>query len=206
MSTTDCRRCGTCCEKGGPALHMGDVDLLEHIPLCDLVCLRVGEMAHDPRSSRMRALEMELIKIRGKGRTWECLYLHQASCTIYSHRPAECGALSCHDTREILQVMSIPTISRADMISTDSGLWACIAEHEHEFPVAKAMALATAAEYPTSTISKELDSMVRREICFRKAFADTVQAKDEELWVYFGRPLWLILAPLNPTFLRYECV
>ena len=68
-----CSRCGICCRKGGPALHHSEMELLEILPLKDLVCLRPGEPAFDPRFGMVHPLTAELIKIRGKGDSWECL-------------------------------------------------------------------------------------------------------------------------------------
>ena len=48
MTVNSCRRCGTCCEKGGPGLHVADMGLLEHIPMKDVVCLRRGELEQIP--------------------------------------------------------------------------------------------------------------------------------------------------------------
>lgn len=46
---THCRRCGTCCEKGGPALHTDDRMLIEngHIPARYLFTIREGEPVVD---------------------------------------------------------------------------------------------------------------------------------------------------------------
>lgn len=51
MPQPSCRRCGTCCIKGGPSLHREDLPLVEEgrIRVQDLVCIRSGEMAYDPR-------------------------------------------------------------------------------------------------------------------------------------------------------------
>ena len=49
--TTDieCKRCGTCCREGGPALHRVDHDLVASgkIPLKDLYTIRKEELARD---------------------------------------------------------------------------------------------------------------------------------------------------------------
>jgi len=189
-------------------LHLEDRGLLNLIPMSDLVCLRCGEMAFDPRADSLQPLRHELLKVRGKGAGWECVYFlgQTKTCSIYGHRPAECRSLSCAETSGILQVMSTPTLSRADVVMHGSGLWDCIEEHESRFPVGRAMSLASAKEGGKFLISQELDRLIRLEMSFRQSLGEKVQARDQDLWAYLGRPLWLVLAPLSPAFASYESI
>ena len=52
---TGCMRCGTCCTKGGPALHKEDKDILldGHIGRERLVTIRKGELAFSPISGKI---------------------------------------------------------------------------------------------------------------------------------------------------------
>ena len=194
-----CSRCGICCRKGGPALHHSEMELLEILPLKDLVCLRPGEPAFDPRFGMVRPLTAELIKIRGKGDSWECLH-YEGGCGIYAHRPLECRALSCWRTDSLFSVMETPALIRAHFIRKDSALGACIAEHEARFPVERCVSLLSGS---TVTVPGELDAILRAELAFRSALAEAVAAADEDLWVYLGRPLWLVLRPMSPALGRY---
>ncbi len=156
--------------------------------------------AYDPRKDGIHPLERELIKIRGTKGTWACMYYSPGpkACSIYAHRPLECRELTCADSGDIFLAMETPSISREDLVSTDSALWECIAEHERLFPVQKALSLARQGSLP-----EELDMLIRREIFFRESFARRVEATDEALWAYFGRPLWMVLAPLDRRFEEY---
>ncbi len=205
MALNACRRCGTCCRKGGPTLHMSDAALLEHIPVSSLVCLRRGEPAFDPRTGGNQPLRQELLKIRGKHGNWECMYFRSSdsACLAYEHRPVECRALSCEDPSEVLAVMDMPPLSRGDIVPAGTALRDLIEEHERLFPVAEALDRArdrrVGADMPD-----ELDSLIRREIHFRDIFAEKVGVADEELWPYLGRPLWMVLLPLHGDFRRYD--
>ena len=200
MAVNACRRCGACCQNGGPALHADDIQLLDKIPMRDLVCLRPGEPAFDPRLRGTHPLKKELIKIRGKEKGWECLYLRKnpVGCSIYEHRPLECRSLSCTDTNGIFLAMDTPTLSRADFVTGGSALDECIAEHERLFLVEKAVDMARERD-----VCLELDRMIRHELHFRRSLAEKVSADDEDLWAYFGRPLWMVLVPLGSVFKRY---
>ena len=204
MSLNTCRRCGTCCRKGGPALHGSDLTLLEHIPVQDLVCLRRGELAYDPRRDGLAPLPEELLKIRGKDDGWECLYFSRqpVACSIYDHRPLECRSLSCTDTGGIFQAMDTPALTRRDIVAPGSALWECIAEHERLFQVTEAMRHASGLRVGTD-VPEELHSLIRHELHFRHGFAQRVAARDEDLWAYFGRPLWMVLAAVDRRFGRY---
>lgn len=197
-----CSRCGTCCRKGGPTLREADLDLLADLPLGDLVCLRAGEPAFDPRFGAVRPLPQELIKIKGKGDSWECLY-YADGCSIYAQRPLECRALSCSQTDAVLAAMETPALARIHFIAKGSGLASCIAEHEQRFPVARCMALLDGS---SPAISHELDEILRAELAFRRTLAEAVEADDQDLWAYLGRPLWRVLRPVLPVLGKYENV
>ena len=189
-------------------MHTEDVELLGHISMHDIVCLRRGESAFDPRADCLQPLPSELLKIRGKGRGWECVYFspRDKSCSIYAHRPLECRALYCGDTESILRAMDEPALTRGDFVPRDSGLWACIEDHERNFPVDEALRLAGSGGLITDTIHPELDDLIRREMHFRRVLGERLQVEDVDLWAYLGRPLWLALLPLNPAFSRYDVI
>lgn len=189
-------------------MHSEDLDLFEHISLNDIVCLRSKESAFDPRAECVRPLPSELLKIRGKGRGWECVYFmpHDKSCSIYAHRPLECRALYCGDTDSILRAMDEPLLTRGDIVPGDSALWACIEDHERNFPVDEALRLAEKGGAITDVIHPDLDNLIRLELHYRRVLGERLQVQDGDLWAYLGRPLWLVLLPLNPIFSRYEMI
>lgn len=99
-----CRRCGTCCLRGGPTLMVCDAARLVSgvMTLEALVCLRAGEWARDDAHGLLRPLASERVKVAGLGgraHPWQCRYFRQgAGCSIYAQRPAQCAALFCMDT------------------------------------------------------------------------------------------------------------
>ena len=103
-----CRRCGRCCELGGPGLLRDDAPLLSSGALKPemLVCLRRGQWARqDGMGGGLAQLENEMIKLAGTGKAphpWQCLaYAPGTGCTIYERRPVQCGVLFCEDTRPL---------------------------------------------------------------------------------------------------------
>ena len=97
----DCKRCGTCCTSGGPALHTEDLALVRagRLPLAQLITIRSGEIAHNPLTNSLQPVKKELVKISGVGRQWNCCYFdpEEKGCTIYDKRrtPGNNHSRSC---------------------------------------------------------------------------------------------------------------
>jgi Fe-S-cluster containining protein len=128
-----CSRCGTCCRKGGPALHVEDRGLVEEgfILTRDLYTIRQGELARDPVRNRLIRVESDIIKIKGRGPGWACIFFEEGSngCRIYTDRPLECRQLECWNTSKIEQIYARDRLSRRDLLVTVEGLWELIEDH-----------------------------------------------------------------------------
>lgn len=185
--------------KGGPALHKEDKKLLlaGHIKYDQLATVRKGEPAYSPVSGGLEPVKKELVKIAGKGKTWECLlYDNQSSsCRIYRHRPLECRLLKCWDTSGIISVIGKNTLSRIDIIGKDNPALRFIEMHERECPVQAAEDLVSALlvknEDPKS-IAK-LTALIHQDLAIRsRAISEFGLSLGVELF-YFGRPLLKIV-------------
>ncbi|KPJ79167.1 MAG: hypothetical protein AMJ54_00485 [Deltaproteobacteria bacterium SG8_13] len=134
-SAPQCQRCGTCCKKGGPALHKKDRVLVEsgRLPLTDLFTIRRGELARDNVRGTLQPLDTEIVKIKAReAASWTCRYYsdHDSACRIYSTRPLECRVLQCWDTREIERLYSVGRLRRKDLLVPVEGLWDLIVDHD----------------------------------------------------------------------------
>jgi len=129
-----CKRCGTCCEKGGPGLHHEDRPLVESgsIPAKCLYTIRCGELVRDEIRGNLAPLTEEIVKIKGQAGKWTCLFYdrQERGCRIYDHRPLECRVLNCRDTGPIEKIYNKGRLTRRDLLATVAGLWALIEEHE----------------------------------------------------------------------------
>lgn len=136
-----CIRCGTCCEKGGPAFHIEDRSLIDngYIHTRHLYTIRKGEMVHD----NVRGLEMpsthEMIKIKGVEGSWQCTFyqVEEKACGIYKHRPQECRILKCWDPAELLAMYDKNRLTRRELLANIAGLWDLVEEHERQCGYAK---------------------------------------------------------------------
>jgi Fe-S-cluster containining protein len=190
-----CIRCGTCCLKGGPVLHHEDKEILlsGHAGHQHLVTLRKDELALDPLRNMLKPVRKELIKVKGKGDGWSCLFYNEegASCRMYENRFLECRLLQCWDTSRIESVIGKKTIVRSDIINPGDPILKVIGEHEKECPLLKVNILISSlySGKEKSDILSQLAGYVRRDLAIRSyAFSELGLNEEFELFI-FGRPL-----------------
>jgi Fe-S-cluster containining protein len=203
---TECVRCGTCCQKGGPVLHQEDKKILlaGHIGHKHLATIRKGELARNPVNDLLEPVHQELIKVRGKGDDWTCCFYNEkeSSCAVYEHRLLECRLLKCWDPSDLLSVIGRDTIVRADIINPDDPIVDIIKTHELECPYDE-------IENSIDNILREKDKaqnlerltqIVNKDLSMRQyALSELGLDKDFELFI-FGRPLFKILSDRGLPF------
>jgi Fe-S-cluster containining protein len=192
-SMTTCRRCGTCCNKGGPAFHLEDRMLIDAglIPATHLVTLRKGERVNDAIRGALISLESEMIKIKGGSRTWRCIYLDTTgpACLIYENRPLECRILKCWDTRDIEAAYAHNRLMRKDIFSEIPALWDLIADHDQRCSHG---VLQNLLDSPFGGIDakKAVQEMIAYDQSIRLLVVEKAGIKTDMLDFLFGRPLW----------------
>ncbi len=102
------------------------------IPLNHLYTLRAGELAHDNVRDILMPLPTDVIKMKEKNNTSACIYLdnEQKNCTIYHHRPAECRALQCWDTRAIEALYAKNRLDRKTILQGKPEFWDLVQDHQ----------------------------------------------------------------------------
>ncbi len=198
---TACRQCGICCRSGGAALHHADIALLEQgvIPRRDLVTIRKGEFAHNPVSRKVQPTMEEIVKLRGKGRGWECCYYEPVSkgCSIYGTRPLACSTLKCWAPSESLKLVETDLLSRIGILGTDSATILLISEHDGYCPLPDFKNLGYNLDCRESETLKRLDKSVNGDIAFRNhAVTISGMVLEDEMFL-FGRPLFQMLHPFG---------
>ncbi len=198
---TECKRCGTCCENGGPALHSQDLDLIEQGVLSqnDLITIRKGELIHHPATDAIQPVDTEFLKIAGKKRTWSCRFYdpEKNGCTIYTHRPIGCHVLKCWDTEEILKLAGKDLLSRLDVIKADDPLRDRVIDHESRFPVPDLKKISRTVTRSSKNTIKKLEKFCNHEVALRmESVMRWHLTVDQELF-YFGRPIFELLRALR---------
>ena len=194
--TKHCRQCGTCCRKGGPALSREDLDLVRqgYIRHDQLLTIRQGEMGYNPATARLEPVEVELLKIRGQGSGWTCLFFaeEENGCTIYAHRPATCRILQCWQPEALLATIYQNTLRRTDLINPNDPILAEIDRHEGACPGKVFTDLLAEAEGADSLA--RLSELVRADLAIRAEVAKKTGISLELEFFLFGRPLFKQLA------------
>jgi Fe-S-cluster containining protein len=195
----ECKRCGTCCEKGGPALQTQDLPLIEKgfLSFEKLITIRKGELAHDPVSNSIEPVKKELLKIRGIKNSWACIFYDKTrnGCTIYDHRPLACQILKCWDTDDILELIGKNLLSRLDIVKEGNPLREQLIEHEELFPCPD---LKTISRSSKKTV-KKLERIINKDLAYRIRAIDEFNLSVSQELFYFGRPLFQLLTPLGFT-------
>jgi Fe-S-cluster containining protein len=194
-----CRRCGTCCRKGGPAFHLADRPLIESgtIPLRDLFTIRKGERVKDPILGVVRPVDIELIKIRGAANTWICTFFDErdSSCRIYTERPLECRLLKCWDTTDVEEMTARDCLTRRHLLEGVAGLWEMVAEHEARCGCEKlAEMMAYLKKGRRKTTEKAIAEILNYDRHLRRLVVEKSRIDPAILDFLFGRPLEKILA------------
>ncbi len=192
---TTCRRCGTCCQKGGPALHIEDAARVEQgkIPLRSLLTLRTGERVYDNVRAAVTVLDREVIRIKGRGRLPVCRFYDadDRSCRIYAQRPLECRVLTCWDTSAIERIYDHNRLVRKDLLGGVEGLWELIEVHESRCNHVKLAA--RIAQLKQSTPNRTLETAICESIAYDRQMRMLCVEKsgvDARLLDFlFGRPL-----------------
>lgn len=198
--TISCKQCGKCCEQGGPALHTQDLELVKdgQIPVSSLITLRKGELAHNPITDQVQGISVELVKLIGTGRKWNCVYYNgEVGCSIYDRRPYACHALKCWDTTEILDLVEKDTLDRFTILGEDHAMIPIMMEHERICPCDDLEYLRNNYAKLSSVEKKDVEKRVRHDLRFRARIIKDFDLKLSEELFYFGRPLFQLLQPLG---------
>ena len=191
---SECRRCGTCCKKGGPSFHRADKALIEKgvIHSKYLYTIRKGEMAYDNVKQCLEPVSSDIIKLKGKGERWTCILFdeEQNACTIYENRPIECRALKCWDTEALEALYARKRLKRKDLIADIEGLWSIIKDHQARCNYETIQKLMHAMNSGKGGVARQkLAEIIQFDIEIRKLVVSRGGLDVEMLDFLFGRPL-----------------
>ena len=190
---TACARCGTCCMKGGPAIHDEDVSLVESgmIPLASLYTIRQGELARDNVSGGLICLDSEIIKIKSVPGSHACMYYDNSlqSCRIYENRPLECRALECWDPSRIIDIYAQHRLGRRELLNAIPWVSELIETHETRCSFEEIRRLVSLREKGDPHGAEGLQAMVNDDAHFRYMLIQKGNISPDMLDFLLGRPL-----------------
>ncbi|MCG8336751.1 MAG: YkgJ family cysteine cluster protein [Proteobacteria bacterium] len=202
---TECKRCCTCCAKGGPALHKEDLDLIQSGKLHGrfLFTIREGEPAKDNVKGGLAQADTDIIKIKSKDGTDACLYANFTNnqCSIYEDRPIECKTLKCWDTAEIEALYNKNRLTRKDIIGGIQGLWELVEEHQQKCSFSKVKQIIEEAKGKIEGQAlKQLLEIVQYDISIRTLVLEKTDTDPNLIPFLFGTPMQSILRKLGIEF------
>ena len=169
-----------------------------------MITIRKGELAHNPKTDRIQPVSVELIKIRGKGGDWNCLFYDEATkgCTVYHHRPFACEVLKCWDPEELLDLVEKDTLTRLDILEETEEMYPYVLEYEKLFPCPDLNEITDWTEDAFLAQGVELEKKVNSDLFFRNRLVQKVGLELNEELFLFGRPLFQLLQPLGFTVVQ----
>ena len=198
---TTCKRCGTCCKKGGPALHGEDRILVETeiLGLEELVTVRKGELVHIPFQEKPRSAVAEFVKIAGTAKSWQCLFFDErnSGCSIYRQRPLSCRTLECWNSEGIQRLVEQDFLTRFDIVNKDEPVFAYMEQHRDGCPLPdleKVYENLLKGSFPERGY---FDDSVNTDIRLRSAAVTECRLSVAEEIFYFGRPLFQLFQQLG---------
>ncbi len=193
-----CRQCGTCCRKGGPALHRDDFPLIAEgmIQLQDICTFRAGELVRDTSDGKIVPLPEEIVKIApAKGARpddWTCRFLTGNNrCFIHDRAPAECRALFCEDPSALLSMHGEDLLDRKsilEQLEAPAWLLESVQAHEERCSYLGLIELASRLEKEEEA-RRALVEVVEYDRAFRDIMAEKGKVSRDMMDFLFGRPL-----------------
>jgi Fe-S-cluster containining protein len=188
-----CIRCGTCCTEGSPTLVREDMALFNKDILkpAHVITIRRGQMTYSSISEQTFTTEKELIKIREKPESRECVFYEKGgnSCAIYESRPVQCRRQECWNADASAEVARDVPLTRQDLLETTGPLWEVILRHEERCShddLSRTMARLSATK---GYCVEEVLEILRFDHHVREFISEKINLEPESLDFFFGKPL-----------------
>lgn len=201
-----CTRCGQCCQNGGAALHVEDLELFRRgvLRTTHVLTLRAGEPAFDQPVGVVRPLAVELCKLAAGADGKACIFyeFEIQGCGIYQERPLECRLLACWAPEELTSRYQEGRLQRKDLLPTGSAAlelgrmheercsYAVLAELAASFTGADPVVAADAARREAEILDLlALDQAMRRSLRERMGQEPVTPEAARYCEFLFGRPM-----------------
>lgn len=188
-----CIRCGTCCEKGGPALHMDDLKTVldKSISPENLYTIRKGEMVYDNVKGGLVKTPQEIVKIKSSQGSKACIYYDEGkkACRIYEIRPLECRIMACWDSGPSEASYTVDRINRESVFGRVDWLMDLIHTHEEKCGYERIEELAEKRLRNHAGAVDELLETVSYDNEMRRVVQGKTGMSAEMMDFVFGRPL-----------------
>ena len=205
INTAQCRRCGLCCQKNSPSLHLADLNEIQagNIPKDHLITYRKGEWVNDNVAGQLIQLKQDMIKPIENNINGFCIFYipNNQSCRIYDSRFLECKLQDCYNPDALKKVYSRDRLTRRDIFSLTSAAYEFIEYHESKCPLDELENLSPSSNHQLSEQQKSyFREIIRFEYHFRYTLHERTGLNTKEMNFLLGRPLETILKQMSITF------
>jgi Fe-S-cluster containining protein len=164
------------------------------IPLKHLMTFRQGEPVYDNVGGSIAPAVTDIIKIKSiRQSSSDCVYYGAArkGCRIYQHRPSECTALQCWDTRKIEAIYNCRRLTRRHLLCNVRGLWDLVTHHQEHCDYAHIAELADRIRQgrQAGAAEEELLELIRFDGHLREVTLQRGNLDPGMLDFLYGRPL-----------------
>lgn len=195
-TAASCLRCGDCCERSSPTLVEEDLPLLQEETLhwTEIITLRVGERAYDPRQRQVITLTAERLKLREQPQSHRCLFFaaDPNRCLIYDHRPQQCRVQFCYQKPD-QQPPSGRPLTRQAIFGAHPEIWQLIATHEERCGIPRLAAVLDRLREGEAAAEEELFDILHFDHYLRDYLRREWQLPTRALDFLLGRSLPEIL-------------
>jgi Fe-S-cluster containining protein len=193
-----CLRCGECCRRGSPSLHIEDMELFSRRILStdQIYTLRRGEPVLYNIEGRIDVLSEELVKIKEDSESHHCFFYREEgkSCLIYQNRPIQCRVQECWNPETLRQLWSRQKLSRRHLLSHDSELLELLQVHDQRCaPKQMDSAFKQLSETGDAGVLDQVLNFLRQDFIVRKFFVKKLGRNEDELDFLLGRPATVIV-------------
>jgi Fe-S-cluster containining protein len=182
-----CIRCGDCCKKAPPTLHHQDKTLFDQgiLQKTDVFTLRKGELVHSGMDNTHYPLKEEMIKVKEKPGTKECIFLTHSSCSIYEYRPLQCKNFECWSTQDLIDTFKQKKLTRKDIVKETEIISEIIDYHEKRCSYASLKEGFRQLE--KEGIDRTVLDILSYDTALRTYIQEKLALKIAEMGFYFGR-------------------
>lgn len=164
------------------------------IRLKHLMTFRQGEPVYDNVSGSIAPAVTDIVKIKSiRQSNSDCVYYETApkGCRIYHHRPSECSALQCWDTRKIEAMYNCRRLTRRHLLFNVSGLWDLVTHHQErcDYAIIAELADRIRQRRQAAAAEEELLELIRFDGHLREITLERGNLDPGILDFLFGRPL-----------------
>lgn len=197
-SLGECKRCGECCRRFSPTLHLEDLALLEEgvIPPSRVYTVRGGELAYSPVKGEMVVLEGEVIKVKEDPETGFCIFYddREKSCDIYSRRPHQCRAFECWNLEAYEKALDSESLTRWHVIPGETVLGGLASAHEERCSLEELTRLfESLGGADDEAVLEQILDMLQYDHASRPFFCERLDLDPAHMDFLLGRPLTAVV-------------